>query len=43
MLIGHSVYEAINAIKRLHHVCNNQSKLRPGPDYHSGFGIEILT
>ena len=40
MLIGQSIYDAINAIKRLHHVCDSQSKLGPGPD-HSCFDIEI--
>ena len=42
MLISQNIYDAINAIKRLHHMYNSHSKLRPGPDHHYSFGIEIL-
>ena len=35
-LTSQSIYDAIHAIKRLHHMCNSQSELRPS------FGIEIL-
>ena len=42
MLIGQSIYDAINIIKRLQLAHDSQSELRPGPDHHSGFDIEIL-
>ena len=42
MLIGYSINDIINTIKRLHYAHNSQSRLRPGPDHNSGFSIEIL-